>query len=73
MERRLIIEYEAVIEELIANLNGENHALAMEIASIPEDIRGYGHVKERSLGLAKAKQAQLLTALRSPEAARSAA
>ena len=72
-ERRLIIEYEAVIEELIGKLNGGNHALAMEIASMPEDIRGYGHVKERSLGLAKAKQAQLLTALRSPEAARSAA
>lgn len=73
MERQLIVDYEATIEELVGRLNGDNHALAVKIASIPEDIRGYGHVKERSLGIAKAKQADLLAALRSPEAARSAA
>jgi indolepyruvate ferredoxin oxidoreductase len=73
MERQLIGEYEATIEELIGKLSGDNHALAVQIASIPEDIRGYGHVKERNLGIAKAKQRDLLTAFRSPEAVRSAA
>ncbi|MEO8007277.1 MAG: indolepyruvate ferredoxin oxidoreductase family protein, partial [Betaproteobacteria bacterium] len=73
MERQLIVEYEATIAELVGKLSGDNHALAVKIASIPEDIRGYGHVKERSLGIAKAKQADLLAVLRSPEAVRSAA
>ena len=73
MERRLIGEYAATIEELLGKLSSDNHALAVKIASIPEEIRGYGHVKERSLGIAKAKQADLLAAFRSPEAVRTAA
>jgi len=73
MERRLIGEYEATIEELIAKVNNDNHGLAVRIASIPEEIRGYGHVKERNLGIATAKQADLLAAFRSPEAVRTAA
>jgi len=73
MERQVIVEYEATIEELVGKLSSDNHALAVKIASIPEDIRGYGHVKARSLGIAKAKQADLLAAFRSPEAVRSAA
>ena len=73
MERQLIGEYEATIAELIGKLSSDNHALAVKIASIPEEIRGYGHVKERNLGVAKARQADLLAAFRSPEAARTAA
>jgi indolepyruvate ferredoxin oxidoreductase len=73
MERRLIVEYEAIVEEIIGKLCADNHALAVKIVSIPEEIRGYGHVKERNLALAKAKQAQLLEALRSPVAVRTAA
>jgi indolepyruvate ferredoxin oxidoreductase len=73
MERQLIGEYEATIDELVGKLSGDNHALAVKIASIPEEIRGYGHVKERNLGIAKAKQADLLAAFHSPEAVRSAA
>ncbi|MEK6209211.1 MAG: indolepyruvate ferredoxin oxidoreductase family protein [Pseudomonadota bacterium] len=73
MERRLIGEYEAVIEEIIGKLGPDNHALAVKIASIPEEIRGYGHVKERHLKAAKLKEADLLLALRSPENVRSAA
>jgi indolepyruvate ferredoxin oxidoreductase len=73
MERRLIGEYEATVAELIAGLSNDNHALAVKIASIPEEIRGYGHVKDRNFGIAKAKEAGLLAAFRSPEAVRSAA
>ena len=72
-ERRLIGEYEATVEELIGKLNVDNHALAVKIASIPEEIRGYGHIKERSLALAKARQVELMAAFRSPQAERSAA
>jgi indolepyruvate ferredoxin oxidoreductase len=73
MERRLIDEYAELIGEVLANLSDDNHALAVRIASIPEDIRGYGHVKERNVVLAKERQAQLLAAFRSPEAVRTAA
>ena len=72
-ERRLIGEYEATVEELIGKLNLDNHALAVKVASIPEEIRGYGHIKERSLALAKARQVELMAAFRSPQAERSAA
>ena len=73
-ERRLITDYEALTETLIAELSPDNHALAIELASIPEHIRGYGHVKERHLNIAKAREAQLLRSFRAPHPAhRSAA
>jgi len=66
-ERALIGEYEAVVEELIAALDHDNHALAIEIASVPEHIRGYGHVKERHLDAAEDRETQLLKLFRNPE------
>jgi indolepyruvate ferredoxin oxidoreductase len=66
MERQLIVAYKATIEELLGKLSLGNHALAVEIARIPESIRGYGHVKEHFLAGAIAKQAQLLAQFRDP-------
>jgi len=54
-ERALITEYQACIDELLKTLNADNRALAAEIARVPEDIRGYGHVKERHLRAARPK------------------
>jgi indolepyruvate ferredoxin oxidoreductase len=54
-ERALITEYQACIDELLQTLNADNRALAAEIARVPEDIRGYGHVKERHLKAARPK------------------
>ncbi len=54
-ERALIGEYTACIEELLKTLNASNRPLATEIARIPEEIRGFGHVKERHLVAARAK------------------
>jgi indolepyruvate ferredoxin oxidoreductase len=61
-ERALIGEYEAVVDVLVSALALHNHALAVEIATIPEEIRGFGPVKERHLVAAKAKEARLLDA-----------
>jgi indolepyruvate ferredoxin oxidoreductase len=72
-ERQLIEEYERLLDELTAGLQPENHALAVQIASIPEEIRGYGHVKTRSLTAAKEKEARLLREFRSPIDQRAAA
>ncbi|GAB2808581.1 indolepyruvate ferredoxin oxidoreductase family protein [Comamonas piscis] len=65
-ERALIVEYRACIEELLQGLSTERLALAVEIASIPEDIRGYGHVKERHLAAARIKWQQLMTRWHAP-------
>ena len=55
MERALITEYRASIDELLQTLSAGNRTLALEIARIPEDIRGYGHVKARHLASARPK------------------
>ena len=44
----------------------------MEIASLPEGIRGYGHVKAQHLACVQARQAELLEAWRAPPAERAA-
>jgi indolepyruvate ferredoxin oxidoreductase len=73
MERRLIADYEAVIGELATSLNGGNHALAIEIASLPAKMRGFGHIKARNVESAKACEAELLALLRSKDGQLSAA
>jgi indolepyruvate ferredoxin oxidoreductase len=60
-ERALIGEYRASIDEVLATLNPSNLALAADIARIPEEIRGYGHVKERHLHAARPKWAALMS------------
>ncbi|WP_114394797.1 indolepyruvate ferredoxin oxidoreductase family protein [Oleisolibacter albus] len=68
MERQLIEAYRAVVEELLSGLTPANYALAVEIATIPDAIRGFGHVKEANLAKAKAREADLLSAWRRPPA-----
>ena len=71
-ERALIGEYSASIDELLASLNAGNLALATEIARIPEEIRGYGHVRERHLASARPKWAALMTEWRAGQQRRAA-
>ena len=65
-ERSLITEYETVIDTLLKQLNANNHPVAVEIAGLPEQIRGYGHVKERHIDAVKARETELLTSYRNP-------
>ena len=65
MERALIAEYEQTVDTLIAGLTRDNLALAVEIASLPETIRGYGHIKAQSAVAARAKRDELLARYRS--------
>jgi indolepyruvate ferredoxin oxidoreductase len=46
------------------SLMRDNHPTAVALASIPEKIRGYGHVKMRHLVAAKAEEAELLAQFR---------
>ncbi|MPT11734.1 indolepyruvate ferredoxin oxidoreductase family protein [Comamonas sp.] len=59
-ERALIVEYRQCIDTVLTGLTAEKLALAVEIASIPEDIRGYGHVKEHHLAAARIKWQSLM-------------
>ena len=67
MERALITEYRSSIEEVLQTLNAGNRALAAEIARVPEDIRGYGHVKARHLATARPKWEALMKRWRAGE------
>ena len=64
MERQLIADYQAVLNEIAAGLKAQNHTVAAELAALPLDIRGFGHVKEANLRRAKVKQADLLARFR---------
>lgn len=63
-ERALIGEYEATVEELLGVLDRDNHELAVELASIPEHIRGYDLVKDANIRDARERQAELLEKFR---------
>ncbi len=66
MERALIAEYEATLAEIVANLTPANHGAAVGLASIPEEIRGYGHVKDAHLAKARAHAEILRANFRNP-------
>jgi indolepyruvate ferredoxin oxidoreductase len=66
-ERALIADYEALIAELLGGLSAANHALALKLAAVAADIKGYGHIKDAHLEKARRKQAELLDQWRNPE------
>jgi indolepyruvate ferredoxin oxidoreductase len=63
-ERELIVHYRETLVGVLPRLSLGNLGLMIALAAIPEDIRGYGHVKERHLVAARAKEGVLLAQLR---------
>jgi indolepyruvate ferredoxin oxidoreductase len=59
MERGLIKDYEAALARIVSGLTAERLPTAIQIAAIPQKIRGYGHVKDASVGPAKAEEKAL--------------
>ncbi len=59
-ERQSIAEFERTLVRIVSDLDAGNYALAVEIAALPETIRGFGHVKERNRAVFAQKQATLL-------------
>ena len=64
MERQLIGDYRSMIESLLPRIDASNLATALELAAVPEMIRGFGPVKLASVEKAKAREAELLAAFR---------
>ena len=65
-ERRLISDYEASMLEMIEDLSADNLSLTTDIASLPEHIRGYGHVKETHIADVAVRRASLIQARKNP-------
>lgn len=63
-ERQLLADYEALIEEVGTRLDAGNHDQAVALLSLPEQIRGYGHVKQASIERVAKRRKELLAALR---------
>ena len=59
MERGLLADYEAAIAKIVSGLTSERLPTATQIAAIPQKIRGYGHIKDASVGPAKAEEKAL--------------
>jgi indolepyruvate ferredoxin oxidoreductase len=72
-ERALLREYEETVERLVAGLTAQNHALAVQIATIPEEIRGFGYIKARSIAPSRKKRDELLARYESGRGAERAA
>lgn len=64
MERQLIRDYEALVDELLGRLDADNRDLAVELASLPEHIRGFGHVKQRHVEQVRQREEALRARLR---------
>ncbi|MDE0309074.1 MAG: indolepyruvate ferredoxin oxidoreductase family protein [Acidiferrobacterales bacterium] len=67
MERQLISDYEELVQELIQSIDVENHRIAVELASFPESVRGFGHIKKRHVEASQSRIEELLAAFRSDE------
>ncbi|MFN3314787.1 MAG: DUF6537 domain-containing protein, partial [Hyphomonas sp.] len=59
MERELRDTYLASLQRIASELTAANHAVAVEIARVPDEIRGFGHVKEAAVETAKGREAEL--------------
>jgi indolepyruvate ferredoxin oxidoreductase len=76
MERRLVGEYEQVLDRLLAELDARRLDLAIIIAGLPDGVRGFGPIKTASVAAYDAELARLLedwsAAAVTPAVARSA-
>jgi indolepyruvate ferredoxin oxidoreductase len=73
VERRLLAEYEALIDEILSSLTPDNHAAAVALARLPERIRGFGHIKARHIAAVEPERERLLAEFRHPTAVKLAA
>jgi indolepyruvate ferredoxin oxidoreductase len=59
-ERALVGEFMARIDALLPDLRAENLGVARDIATVAQSVRGYGHIKQRNLEVAREREAELL-------------
>jgi len=67
MERRLIREFESMLDRLLSKLTLDNHAVAVSLASLPEKVRGFGHIKANNVAAMQREREALLREFDTPE------
>ncbi|MBH9551399.1 indolepyruvate ferredoxin oxidoreductase family protein [Inhella gelatinilytica] len=72
MERQLVADYETLVQELILGLRPDTLDTAVQLARLPERIRGYGHVKHANVEAVRQQGRELLARYRAPAAAQAA-
>ncbi len=77
MERRLIADYEMLMDEVLERLGSKDVgrlqvALMLELLRLPEGIRGFGPVKERAVAAVERRKRELLARLRAEAPAQAA-
>ncbi len=65
MERRVLREFESLLENIALRLNHENHATALALAELPAMVRGFGHIKMANVRLYEEELARLRPAFES--------
>ena len=75
LERQMITDYEQLLDEIAKHLSPATHEVAVELAALPQKVRGFGHVKLANYKATRARERDLLEQLRSPspESSREAA
>jgi indolepyruvate ferredoxin oxidoreductase len=68
LERQMISDYEALLDEVVERLSPATHATAVALAKLALDIKGFGHIKLRNYQAVKAREAPLIAQLRNPAA-----
>ncbi|MBN3789538.1 indolepyruvate ferredoxin oxidoreductase family protein [Burkholderia sp. Ac-20353] len=66
-ERQLIADYVALVDEFCATLDAARLPAALQLAGLPDEIRGFGHVKERNVAAVASKRVRLLDTYRTQE------
>ncbi|WP_449405829.1 DUF6537 domain-containing protein [Massilia phosphatilytica] len=62
--RRLVENYFNLVQLFCETLTPERLGAALELARVPETIRGYGHVKEKNMDAASERRVQLMALYR---------
>ena len=73
MERQLIEDYRLLVEEITDSVNETNIDVAMKLLSLPEEIKGFGHIKEANVVQVRASWQDLLHQYRTSGEERKAA
>ncbi|MCY1554568.1 hypothetical protein D9M68_911480 [compost metagenome] len=66
LERLLIAEYEALLDQVLTGFSGQNAKQASQLLGLYDQVRGYGPVKAEAAAKARARAAELLSAYTSP-------
>ena len=59
-------KFEKLIRRVATDLTQERHSIAVDLARLPQSVRGFGHVKERNQAAADTKQRRLLAEFAQP-------